>query len=77
MASRDRGSSPLRSVANRFIDALDMRDAVDGATKAADESGLPQGEGGPADAYRHLLITGELKRASDRCSAQRWQMPMS
>lgn len=61
MASRNRGSSPLRSVANRFIDALGVRDAVDGATKAANESGVPQGEGGPADAYRHLLIVGELK----------------
>ncbi|MGH6919058.1 MAG: hypothetical protein ACREJ0_15300 [Geminicoccaceae bacterium] len=45
-----------------MIDVLDLRDAVDGATKAANESGLPQGEGGPADAYRHLLIVGELKR---------------
>jgi hypothetical protein len=41
---------------------LGVRDAVAGATKAANESGLPQGEGGPADAYRHLLIAGELKR---------------
>jgi hypothetical protein len=41
---------------------LGVRDAVDGATKAADEAGLPQGEGGPADAYRHLLIAGELRR---------------
>ena len=37
-------------------------DAVDGATKAANASGLPQGIGGPADAYRHLLIAGELRR---------------
>ena len=33
-----------------------------GRSKAANESGLPQGVGGPADAYRHLLIAGELRR---------------
>lgn len=59
---RGRDQSALRAVADRFVEALHVRDAVDGATKAADESGLPQGEGGPADAYRHLLIVGELKR---------------
>lgn len=48
--------------ANRLIDALGVRDAVDGAIKAANESGLPPGVGGPADAYRHLLIAGELRR---------------
>jgi hypothetical protein len=42
--------------------SLGVGDAVDGATKAANASGLPQGIGGPADAYRHLLIAGELKR---------------
>ena len=57
-----RRNHPLRMLANRLIDALGVRDAVDGAIKAADESGLPQGEGGPADAYRHLLIAGELRR---------------
>jgi hypothetical protein len=41
---------------------LGVRDAVDGAIKAAKESGLPTGVGGPADAYRHLLIAGELRR---------------
>ncbi|MGH6919083.1 MAG: hypothetical protein ACREJ0_15430 [Geminicoccaceae bacterium] len=41
---------------------MGIRDAVDGAIKAANESGLPQGVGGPADAYRHLLIAGELRR---------------
>jgi hypothetical protein len=49
-------------LANRLIDTLGVRDAVDGATKSANESGLPQGVGGPADAYRHLLIAGELRR---------------
>jgi hypothetical protein len=58
----NRRDHPLRIVANGLIDALDARDAVDGVTKAANESGLPQGEGGPADAYRHLLIAGELRR---------------
>jgi hypothetical protein len=53
---------PLRIVANRLIHALGVRDAVHGAIKAANESGLPQGVGGPADAYRHLLIAGELRR---------------
>ena len=57
-----RRNHPLRSLANRLIDALGVRDAVDGAIKAANESGLPQGVGGPADAYRHLLIAGELRR---------------
>jgi hypothetical protein len=57
-----RRNHPLRSLANRLIDALGVRDAVDGAIKAANESGLPQDEGGPADAYRHLLIAGELRR---------------
>jgi hypothetical protein len=57
-----RRSHPLRIVANRLIEALGIRDAVDGATKAANESSLPQGEGGPADAYRHLRIAGELRR---------------
>jgi hypothetical protein len=61
MADQPR-NHPLRTVANRLIDALGVRDAVDGATKAADESGLPQGLGAPADAYRHLLIAGELRR---------------
>jgi hypothetical protein len=41
---------------------LGVRDAAEGATRAANESGLPQGIGGPADAYRHLLIAGELRR---------------
>jgi hypothetical protein len=53
---------PLRNVANRLIDALGVRDAVEGAIKAANESGRPEDEGGPADAYRHLLIAGELRR---------------
>jgi hypothetical protein len=53
---------PLRTLADRIIDRLGVRDAVDGAIKAANESGLPQGVGGPADAYRHLLIAGELRR---------------
>jgi hypothetical protein len=41
MADQPR-NHPLRIVANRFIDALGVRDAVDGATKAANESGLPK-----------------------------------
>jgi hypothetical protein len=57
-----RRNQPLRSLANRLIDTLGVRDAVDGAIKAANESGLPPGVGGPADAYRHLLIAGELRR---------------
>ena len=57
-----RRNHPLRSLANRLIDALGVRDAVDGAIKAANVSGLPQGVGGPADAYRHLLIARELRR---------------
>jgi len=62
LRSRSRDENSLRAVADRLIDALDLRDAVDGSIKAANESGLPQGEGGPADAYRHLLIVGEIKR---------------
>jgi hypothetical protein len=61
MADQPR-NHPLRTLANRLIDALDISDAVNGAIRAANESGLPPGEGGPADAYRHLLIAGELKR---------------
>ena len=61
MADRPR-THPLRTLADRLIDTLGVGDAVDGATKAANESGLPQGVGGPADAYRHLLIAGELRR---------------
>ena len=61
MADQPR-NHPLRTLANRLIDTLGVRDAVDGAIKAANESGLPLGVGGPADAYRHLLIAGELRR---------------
>jgi hypothetical protein len=55
MADQPR-NHPLRIVGDRLIDALGVRDAVDGAIKAANESGLPQGIGGPADAYRHLYL---------------------
>ena len=72
MADQPR-NHPLRILANRLIDTLGVRDAVDGAIKAANEFGLPQGEGGPADAYRHLLIAGELGAASGRCSARAWR----
>jgi hypothetical protein len=61
MADQPR-NHPLRTLANRLIDALGVRDAVDGAIKAANESGLPPAVGGPTDAYRHLLIAGELRR---------------
>ena len=36
MADQPR-NHPLRTLANRFIDTLGVRDAVDGATKAANE----------------------------------------
>jgi hypothetical protein len=48
MADQPR-NHPLRTLANRLIDTLGIRDAVDGAIKAANESGLPQGVGGPVD----------------------------
>jgi hypothetical protein len=44
------------------MDALGVRDAVEGARLEAERSGLPDLHGGPADAYRHLLITGEIRR---------------
>ncbi|MGH6895911.1 MAG: hypothetical protein ACREJ5_05120 [Geminicoccaceae bacterium] len=44
-------------------DALGLRDAVEGARLEAERSGLPGvNDGGPGDAYRHLLIVGEMKR---------------
>jgi len=47
-------------------DALGLRDAVEGARLEAERSDLPGvNDGGPGDAYRHLLITGEMKRPGD------------
>jgi hypothetical protein len=35
---------------------------VEGALREAERSGLPGLSGGPGDAYRHLLISGEIRR---------------
>jgi hypothetical protein len=53
-------------------DALGLRDAVEGARLEAERSGLPGvNDGGPGDAYRHLLITGEMKRRIGPAFARR------
>jgi hypothetical protein len=45
-------------------EALGLRDAVEGARLEAQRSGVPGLNGGPGDAYRHLLIIGEITAVS-------------
>ncbi|MGH6921617.1 MAG: hypothetical protein ACREJ0_28430 [Geminicoccaceae bacterium] len=54
--------SAAEALEDAIIDRLGLRDAVDGALNEARASGLPGLVGGPADAYRHLLIAGEIVR---------------
>jgi hypothetical protein len=58
-AQRSAGSAGQRIVAT----LLGLQDAIDGAEVETRNSGLPgPNSGGPGNAYKHLLITGELYR---------------
>ncbi|MGH6902193.1 MAG: hypothetical protein ACREIR_05585 [Geminicoccaceae bacterium] len=62
-AARTPAGSAATALEGAVWDALGLRDAVEGARLEAERSGLPGvDDGGPGDAYRHLLITGEMKR---------------
>jgi hypothetical protein len=62
-AARTPAGSAATALEGAVWDALGLRDAVEGARLEAERSGLPGvNDGGPGDAYRHLLITGEMKR---------------
>jgi hypothetical protein len=54
--------SAATAIEGAVIDGLGLRDAVEGALREAQRSGLPGLSGGPGDAYRHRLITGEIRR---------------
>jgi len=59
---RDSAGSATRTIERAVIAGLGLRDAVEGALREAERSGLSGLSGGPGDAYRHLLITGEIRR---------------
>lgn len=59
---RGPAGSAATAIEVAVIEGLGLRDAVEGALGEAERSGLPGSSGGPADAYRHLLITGEIRR---------------
>jgi hypothetical protein len=58
---QDAAGSAGMAIEGAIIDGLGLRDAVEGARREAERSGLPGLNGGPGDAYRHLLITGEIR----------------
>jgi hypothetical protein len=59
---QDAAGSAGMAIEGTVIDGLGLRDAVEGSRREAERSGLPGLNGGPGDAYRHLIITGEIRR---------------
>jgi hypothetical protein len=55
-------ASGLTDLEIAIIEELSLEDALNGAREEARNSGLPVSARGPANAYQHLLISGELWR---------------
>ena len=62
MASKSNPGSDVASYERSVIKRTGLGDAVAAARTEARNSGLPGLHNGPADAYRHILIAGELAR---------------
>jgi hypothetical protein len=61
-AAEDLAASGLTELEFAVIRQLGLEDALNGARDEARNSGLPSLAQGPANAYQHLLISGELWR---------------
>jgi hypothetical protein len=60
--AEDLAASGLTKFEIATIRRLGLEDALNGARDEARNSGLPGPSRGPANAYQHLLISGELWR---------------